>query len=152
MFEIAINTKKESRKNKRSPLTPERTLKKRIAETMDSSAPSPSPGKVDRDAMALNLLLENCLMITLRAEAAYDGVLYMGDATGRAGELLNSNSVNELVCARLSEGSEILNAVNYLIGCYKKLYAKENAAPNAKVQAELARYESRLMFLHFLFR
>ncbi len=102
-----------------------------------SQAQAPTSGvKLDREARALNLTLESCLMFTLRPEAATDGVVYLSQDSS-VGELINPSNVSMLIFARLSESSELLNAVNYLAGCYKKLMIKETSASTDKVRDDL---------------
>ncbi len=102
------------------------------------SMPSPSEGKVDRDARVLNLSLESSLLFTLRAEAATNGVVFMQQEAMTC-DLINATNLSMLIFSRLSEkSSEMQSAVSYLVGCYKRIQAKEmSAAP--KIQESLAK-------------
>lgn len=126
--------------NTKSSVTFESPLKKN-AKLSSSPERSPvvqaSPGKrVDLEARALNVVLENCLLITLRPEAAVSPIVFVG-GDERTDSLITANNISELVCSRLSGTcNEILNAVSYLVGCCKRMIAKEPAS-NQKTREEL---------------
>jgi hypothetical protein len=78
--------------------------------------------------------------MTLRADAAAPGVLFMG-SDGRPPEYLNVGNISELICTRLASGdsgTDVINAVSYLSGCYKRILNKESSA-NAKAKEDLVK-------------
>ena len=97
--------------------------------------PLQSPMKLDREARALNIALEFSLQLTLRPEAAVDSIRYIGQ-DGNSGGLLNSTNISELICSRLTEGTE--NAVHYLTSCYKRIMTKESSVTPG-ILSELAK-------------
>jgi hypothetical protein len=123
------------------------TPQKKVSKDLTISSNSSSSkivrlSTMDRDSVALNLNLENCILITLRQEIAQSNpsIRYIG--TISSSDLLNSSNISELICTLLSQKSEVLNAVNYLTGSYKRLHAKESAV-NDKLKEDL----KKLIFL-----
>ena len=89
---------------------------------------TPTSAILDREARALNIALESSLLITLRQDVSLDKTIcYMG-SNQQTGDLLTTANISELICSRLMGRNEILNAVNYLSGCYKRILSKEVAA------------------------
>jgi len=86
---------------------------------------SPNSQKVDKEARSLNLHLEQSLLMTLRRDGASGQIIYMGSESTNTNELLNASNMVELICSRLSGKSDILNAMSYLFGCYKRILSKE---------------------------
>lgn len=80
-----------------------------------------------QEARMLNIGLENALQVTLRLEVADGSTYYLGDLV-TSGEMLSSSNLSEVICARLTSRGDILNAVSYLVGCYKRITAKEITA------------------------
>ena len=103
------------------------TLSSTPNKAMNISKPIATP-KIDKEARLLNLQLEQCLNMTLRKEGVTSSVIFMG--TGDVeNEYVNASNMIELICSRLSgQNSDILNAISYLYGCYKKILMKEATA------------------------
>lgn len=106
--------------------------------TVADSPSKPPLTPTSQEARILNLSLENILQVTLRIEAADGMTTFLGDMLDCRGELLSTNNVSEVVCAKLDSKSDILNAISYLVGSYKRLCIKE-AASAGNVRADLAR-------------
>lgn len=100
------------------------------------SSPMDPTAKIDRDARSLNLILESALLCTLRRDSTTDNTIYLGDYIESNGNLLNSTNISEVVCSRLTSSSDRLSAMIYLTNSYKRLVAKETAAPT-QIQAEI---------------
>ena len=84
--------------------------------------------KIDRDARLLNIQLEQCLNMTLRKEGVTGSIVFMGTGEDE-NDLVNASNMIELICSRLSGNkSDILNAISYLYGCFKKILTKEATA------------------------
>jgi hypothetical protein len=98
----------------------------------------PSPTKTDSDVTAdsrmLNLALEGILLVTLRKDSAKHPIVYLG----LSASLLSPSILSEVICSRLS-GTDLLSAVTYLVGCYKRLLAKEVIVSPA-IAKELSRF------------
>jgi hypothetical protein len=111
--------------------TPSHTPQKRVA-TSGNTTPTRAPNTPgSQDAFSLNLSLETILQATLRPEESTmtpDSTTqkrYLGDLLDRSGEPLTVQVFSEVVCARLTGHSDVLNAVSFLVGCYKRLIARE---------------------------
>ena len=98
--------------------------KKKMQKNNMTSPAKPPGTPATQEARALNLSLENALQVTLRLEVADSSTFYLGDMVTTS-EFLNSTNFSEVICARLSTRGDILNAVSYLVGCYKRLSSKE---------------------------
>lgn len=133
---LPVSSPSPSRQQKkRSPDdSPDATLS---SPSLPLSIAKSSTVKIDKDARALNLNLEQCLLMTLRQEGASGQVIFMGKP-GDKNELVNASNMVELICSRLSGKSDILNAINYLYGCYKRIQAKEVASVD-KLREDLAK-------------
>jgi len=101
--------------------------------------------KIDRDARALNISLEQSLMVTLRREAAVGSILFIDLGQTEKNSLLNASNIDNVICNRLMDQSEVLNAVTYLIQCYKRVQIKETSASTASMREELVRCRSTLI-------
>lgn len=101
--------------------------------------------KIDRDARALNISLEQSLMVTLRREAAVGSILFIDLGQTEKSSLLNASNIDNVICSRLMDQSEVLNAVTYLIQCYKRVQIKETSASTASMREELVRCRSTLI-------
>jgi hypothetical protein len=88
--------------------------------------------KLDREAIALNLSLENVLQLTLRPEIA-DSLVYLESAD----QLLSPSNLSEHICSRLMLKKDLLNAIWYLTACYKRILSKESSASSQKTQDDL---------------
>lgn len=94
------------------------------------TAPS-SFSKAERDARFINMALEQILQVTLRPEVEDPSLLLLPSDYTESNNLINSVNLSDIICQRLSlppsSNSSIifLNAVNYLINCYKKCLQKE---------------------------
>lgn len=94
--------------------------------------------KHDREARALNISLESALLLTLRPEAAIDKICYVEQLGSSKSSLINSSNISELICSYLNEQSDSVSAVHYLVGCYKRILAKE-VSSSASIHAELVK-------------
>ena len=65
--------------------------------------------KIDRDARALNISLEQSLMVTLRREAAVGSILFIDLGQTEKNSLLNASNIDNVICNRLMDQSEVLN-------------------------------------------
>eukprot|EP01038_Epipyxis_sp_PR26KG_P006656 gene6656-9137_t len=93
----------------------------------DESTATSNEIRFDRDARALNLILENCLLVTFRKEAGVaETIKYIGNNS--KDELINTNNISDIICGRLADSSDIPNAITYLLSCYKRIQAKELSA------------------------
>lgn len=101
--------------------------------------------KIDRDARALNISLEQSLMVTLRREAAVGSILFIDLGQTEKNSLLNASNIDNVICNRLMDQSEVLNAVTYLIQCYKRVQVKETSASTVSMREELVRCRSTLI-------
>lgn len=110
-----------------------------------STAAVDSQLKIDRDARALNISLEQSLMVTLRREAAVGSILFIDLGQTEKNSLLNASNIDNVICSRLMDQSELLNAVTYLIQCYKRVQVKETSASTASMREELVRCRSTLI-------
>lgn len=95
--------------------------------------------RAEREQRALNITLESALLVTFRREAATELIHFIGEDNADEGQLLNCNNFSEVVCNRLSDTGDILNAVSYLTGCYKRIMAKESAASSENLRLELVK-------------
>lgn len=119
-----------------SPIQQQRKVLKSV-DTAVSSKPigsvtkapkSSATPKIDRDARLLNIQLEQCLNMTLRKEGVTGSIVFMGSGEDE-NDLVNASNMIELICSRLSGNkSDILNAISYLYGCFKKILMKEATA------------------------
>ena len=108
--------------------SPLKKIMKNEVESPRNNSSTPTTIVLDREARTLNLALESSLLMTLRQDYHEDKtIIYMGNEH-KVGDLLNTGNISELVCSRLSGRGEILNAVNYLSGCYKRIISKEVSA------------------------
>jgi len=113
-------------------------------QSLNSTLMSPNSQKVDKEARSLNLHLEQSLLMTLRKEGASGQILYMGSETTNSNELVNASNMGELICSRLSGKSDVLNAMSYLYGCYKRILSKE-VASTEKLRDDLINCRGQLV-------
>jgi hypothetical protein len=140
---MSLLQQQQSARKREAPLSPGGSPGAKASASPSSRDPAALEAmRRDRDARALNMSLEAALLVTLRPDQAHDGVRLVagGDEEAVGGCLLGVANVSEVVCGLLQDeggGSDVPSAVHYLIGCYKRLLAKESSASPA-VAAELA--------------
>jgi len=94
------------------------------------SAQTESPSRSNSDSSirhirALNIALENIFQVSLK-KGCEAPLKYIGDSFSE--NLFTSANISEAICTRLSQDSVLGGAIGYLIGCYKRLYTKEQSA------------------------
>eukprot|EP01039_Chlorochromonas_danica_P011200 gene11200-12488_t len=113
---------------------------------LSPKASSLSPTRVlsrELESLALNLNLEFCLQVTLRKEGVDPSCLYLGDDLDSMGDLLSISNLSEVICARLARKSDI-DAVSYLVACYKRVVVKEGAC-NESIRHSLVKCKEQIV-------
>ena len=85
--------------------------------------------------LTVNQAIEGILLVTLKGENAIPGLRYMGDYC--ADEFLSSGNISEIICSRLSDGTEVGGALGYLFSCFKRHQMKLPSTANEMVKEEL---------------
>lgn len=72
----------------------------------------------------MNLYFEQILQVTLRPDHAIQPIRYISSESNTNEGFIGIQDVSELICTRLSSGTEMGGAVGYIAGCYKRLLIK----------------------------
>lgn len=112
-------------------------LHSQTSPTMTSTSAPTTPAKkgVDLNARALNLLLEQIFLLSLRKDATSPlKIVESGDDT-----LLTTKNLNDIVIMYLSSGEEANGAISYLVSCFRRLLQKESTI-SEKLREDFQRF------------
>lgn len=114
--------------------------------TPTSAPTTPAKKGVDMNARALNLLLEQIFLLSLRKDATSPlKVVESGDDS-----LLTTKNLNDVVIMYLASGGEANGAISYLVSCFRRLIQKESTVSD-KLREEYQRLVTSSIFIYCIY-